>query len=601
MASLGVSTCKSAERVFGSAFAAPAFALRALVLLLAFLLTFASVALANAETRTLRMYYTHTKESITVTYKKNGKYQKSGLRKLNRFLRDFRRNEPTRMDPELFDIVWEIYQASGSRKPIHVISGYRSPRTNKMLRRRGRKVAKNSQHTRGKALDFFLPDVPVSKLRALALKAHAGGVGFYRGSFIHVDTGRVRHWPRMSRRQLSKVFPRGRTIHVPSDGRKMKGYKTAAANLRKGLNYDGSRRLTGAKPTLLARIFNNSGGDGDESEGNTNVAEAKPTPAKKPKRAVAAKPAPKPAAPKGPDPFAQEVAAVSAQRGNEQDEAAKAAERIARVIVPTPRPRIAVPESEPQVAQAPVEEAQTELALATPSPETPIVRPVVDVNERTGNTVASGPTADELDALKSRIQTALARQRQLSAAERATEQLTQRVAKLAVPAPRTPAKQEPDKPVLQAALQPTAPIVTTPSWRQPEPEVAPVSQVPTPAAESIAAPKVAAKAADEPALKEKAPAVVANKSVQQPTASMIGELALGNLEGETVKEWAIATSTRVGPIAALQAPSFDQGTRRIMPGSVYSPGFESSRKKIRSDRFTGRAMTRVAFARVAMN
>ena len=168
---------------------------------LAFGLLFSSILGASAETRTLRMYYTHTKESITVTYKKNGRYVKSGLRKLNRFLRDFRRNEPTRMDPKLFDLVWEVYRKSGSRKPIHVISGYRSPRTNKMLRRRGRKVARKSQHTRGKALDFFLPDVSVTKLRALGLKAHVGGVGYYRRSFVHLDTGRVRHWTRMSRRQ----------------------------------------------------------------------------------------------------------------------------------------------------------------------------------------------------------------------------------------------------------------------------------------------------------------------------------------------------------------------------------------------------------------
>ena len=82
-------------------------------------------AQASAETRTLRMYFTHTKESATITFKKNGRYLKSGLRKANRFLRDWRRKEPTRMDPELLDLVWEVYQKSGSRKPIHVISAYR--------------------------------------------------------------------------------------------------------------------------------------------------------------------------------------------------------------------------------------------------------------------------------------------------------------------------------------------------------------------------------------------------------------------------------------------------------------------------------------------
>ena len=139
------------------------------------------------------------------------------------------------MDPALFDLVWEVYKKSGSRKPIHVISGYRSPRTNNMLRRRGRKVARNSQHTRGKALDFFMPDVSVKKIACPRSEGSPRwGSGYYRGSFVHLDTGRVRHWPRMSSRQLARVFPRGRTIHVPSNGKPLRGYKTASLNLKKG-------------------------------------------------------------------------------------------------------------------------------------------------------------------------------------------------------------------------------------------------------------------------------------------------------------------------------------------------------------------------------
>ena len=225
-------------------------------LLLISLLVFLTDA-ALAETRTLRMYFTHTKESATITFKKNGKYLPAGLKKANRFLRDWRRKEPTKMDPALLDLVWEVYQKSGSRKPIKVISGYRSPRTNNMLRRRGRKVAKSSQHTRGKALDFFLQDVSVAKLRALGLKAHRGGVGYYAGSFVHLDTGNVRHWPRMSAKQLKRVFPKGKTIHVPSNGKPLKGYKIARANLKKGLNADGSPRTTAVRQTLLASLFNN--------------------------------------------------------------------------------------------------------------------------------------------------------------------------------------------------------------------------------------------------------------------------------------------------------------------------------------------------------
>ncbi|MBL4892803.1 MAG: DUF882 domain-containing protein [Rhizobiaceae bacterium] len=188
---------------------------------------------SQAQTRSLKLYYLHTGEKSTITYKRGGKYIKSGLKKMNRFLRDWRRNEPTKMDPRLLDLIWEVYKESGSRAYIHVISGYRSPKTNNMLRRRGRGVAKRSQHTLGKAMDFFLPDVKLAKLRKIGLIKQVGGVGYYPSSgspFIHLDTGSVRHWPRMSRSQLVKIFPRGKTLHVPSDRKPLKGYNVAKAN-----------------------------------------------------------------------------------------------------------------------------------------------------------------------------------------------------------------------------------------------------------------------------------------------------------------------------------------------------------------------------------
>ena len=190
---------------------------------------------ADARTRTLKLFNTHTHERLTITFKKNGRYIPSALRELNRFLRDWRRNESTNMDPQLFDLVWEVYQKSGARKPIHVVSGYRSLTTNNMLRRRSRGVARFSQHTQGRAMDFFLPDVPVSKLRKIGLRKQTGGVGYYptsRSPFVHMDTGRVRHWPRMTRQQLVRVFPEGKTLHVPSDGKPLPGYKIALARYK---------------------------------------------------------------------------------------------------------------------------------------------------------------------------------------------------------------------------------------------------------------------------------------------------------------------------------------------------------------------------------
>lgn len=103
-----------------------------------------ATAPARAETRSLSLYFIHTKERATITFKKNGRYDQGGLKKLNRFLRDWRQKESTKMDPRLFDLVWEIYQASGSKKHIHVVSAYRSPKTNSLLRKRGRGVAKKA-------------------------------------------------------------------------------------------------------------------------------------------------------------------------------------------------------------------------------------------------------------------------------------------------------------------------------------------------------------------------------------------------------------------------------------------------------------------------
>ncbi len=192
---------------------------------------------AAAETRTLHLYNTHTHERAAITFKKNGRYIASGLRQLNRFLRDWRRNESIKMDPALFDLIWETYRRTGSNKDIHVVSGYRSPATNNMLRKRSRGVAKFSQHTLGKAMDFFIPGVDSRKIRVIGLREQVGGVGYYPRSaskFIHMDTGRVRHWPRMTRSQLVKVFPRGETLHVPSDGKPLKGYKLALARAKAG-------------------------------------------------------------------------------------------------------------------------------------------------------------------------------------------------------------------------------------------------------------------------------------------------------------------------------------------------------------------------------
>ena len=191
-------------------------------------------AIANGETRTIDIYHTHTKESVSITYKRNGSFDAAALEKLNWVLRDWRRDEPTRMDPRLFDIVWEVRREVGSEEPLQIVSAYRAPETNAMLRHRSRAVAKHSQHMEGKAMDFYLPDVSMAKVREIALRLQRGGVGYYPTSynpFVHLDAGSVRHWPRMTRDQLARVFPDGKTVHIPTDGKPMERYDEALAEI----------------------------------------------------------------------------------------------------------------------------------------------------------------------------------------------------------------------------------------------------------------------------------------------------------------------------------------------------------------------------------
>lgn len=218
-----------AERFVAQTILPALFALPALV---------GSASFASAEDRALKLFFTHTGERATITYKRDGKFDPKGLAQINRFLRDWRRNEPTRMDPRLLDLVWEVYKRSGGKDYIHIVSAYRSPTTNNMLRNRSRStgVAKKSQHMLGKAMDFYVPGVKLSTLRALAMQMQVGGVGYYPTSgspFVHLDVGNVRAWPRMSRQELARLFPSGQTMHLPADGRPLPGYNQAIANYKK--------------------------------------------------------------------------------------------------------------------------------------------------------------------------------------------------------------------------------------------------------------------------------------------------------------------------------------------------------------------------------
>jgi uncharacterized protein YcbK (DUF882 family) len=230
-------------------------------------------ATALGETRTLSFHHTHSDEDLTVTFKRNGRYDEEALQQINHYLRDWRSQDQTTMDRHLFDILWEVYRDVDGKKPIQIISAYRSPATNAMLRRRSSGVARFSQHMLGHAMDFFIPDVPLEQIRFAGLRLQRGGVGFYPTSgspFVHLDTGNIRHWPRMTHDQLARVFPNGRTVHVPSDGNPLPGYELALADVEKRGNGDDAS--SASKPSLFASLFGSklnfgSKSNDDEDEG----------------------------------------------------------------------------------------------------------------------------------------------------------------------------------------------------------------------------------------------------------------------------------------------------------------------------------------------
>jgi uncharacterized protein YcbK (DUF882 family) len=246
-------------------------------------------ATALNETRTLSFHHTHSDEDLTVTFKRDGRYDEEALKQLNHYLRDWRSQEQTTMDRHLFDILWEVYRDVDGKKPIQIISSYRSPATNAMLRRRSSGVARFSQHMLGHAMDFFIPDVPLEQIRFAGLRLQRGGVGFYPTSgspFVHLDTGSIRHWPRMTHDQLARVFPDGRTVHVPSDGNPLKGYELARADIEKrGDNSDDA--LAKTKPGLFASLFKRGKSNDEEDEGASAPAVSeKPAPAAAPAKSA---------------------------------------------------------------------------------------------------------------------------------------------------------------------------------------------------------------------------------------------------------------------------------------------------------------------------
>jgi uncharacterized protein YcbK (DUF882 family) len=147
------------------------------------------------EERAICVYNLHSKEYADVTYWKDGKYDKAALKELNYIFRDHYNGAVRKMDPRLFDFLYSIQQKLQCKEPFNLISGYRSPATNRKLRKQKKGVARRSLHIKGKAADIRIPGLSIKEIRKVAYELYGGGVGYYpRSNFVHVDVGRVRFW-----------------------------------------------------------------------------------------------------------------------------------------------------------------------------------------------------------------------------------------------------------------------------------------------------------------------------------------------------------------------------------------------------------------------
>lgn len=522
----------------------------------------------KAETRVLKLYNVHNKEQGSFAYKRNGRYVAAEMKKINWFLRDWRRNEATTIDPRLIDLVWEAYRQTGSSNTIHVVSSYRSSATNNMLRSRSSGVAKTSQHTAGKAMDFFIPGVPIKKMRDIGLKMQVGGVGYYPRSgspFVHLDVGNARHWPRMSRKELVAVFPQGNTVHVPSDGKPLPGYQQALASYkqRKGASdvQVANASSRGGGKTLLAMLF---GGGSDEAEDEADVAT--------PTRAAPAAPAARQAAP------AVAVAAVTPQsRPNQTQPNAVAVPVGDRFDVSSPA-RAGAPAAETEVAA--LDNAKIPVPTWAPSRAAP-----------------EAPAAAEPDA----VATLVAALETQAAETVATGQMA-----YAVPMPR-------DRPPFEAVLTEPAPMVAA------VPEASPAEDAPAAAAAEpvvvAAAPVPAASPRPliEPKAAEAASMLTAAATRPTPLLQPARAPMIAGKGGRVVKEPAMppvravtidpqeAIASRIAVAALVADP--DQRARdlpqarpdgyrlaREMPQSVFAAGFAPGAEAQKTGRFSGSAV-----------
>ncbi|CAN7281058.1 DUF882 domain-containing protein [Ensifer sp. ENS07] len=565
---------------------------------------FAPPVEAAGQTRTLKLYFIHTQEKAQITFKRNGRYDAKGLQEINRFLRDWRRNEPTKMDPRLLDLVWEVYQKSGSRDYIHVVSAYRSPATNGMLRSRSKGVAKKSQHMLGKAMDFYLPDVKLKTLREIGVKFQVGGVGYYPTSgspFVHMDVGGVRAWPRMSRAELARLFPDGKTMHLPSDGKPLPGYDQAVADYKRRVGASAIQVAGGGdtgpgdtasgkrRGNLFAMLF---GGGGDEDEEPSAIAagpgaddEGGAAPAAKVQTAAA--------------PAAQE--ALPGVAGSVAAEPTVAAEQNINAPVPAVRPAFKQAPADGGVAVALVapEKSPAQEALAAALPPTSEMPsefadlgsmkvPVPQMLDRRDmNTlVASADAEPDMQALGFVP---------VPAVRPAGDAALAAVADAQVVIPSfaerpVVASAEPPRDVAAEAKTRVALAQPTPAERQPVAQPQPIEMAAyAPQSGTNARAAIFDSAFDTQA---EAPAKGGRpKKNDADAATRSSVRAEPKLTQKIISEWALSTGRVATLSKPVKAPRFVSKSLRTAPTTVYAAGFSSSAgPNVDTARFSGNAV-----------
>ncbi|MGZ2421193.1 uncharacterized protein YcbK (DUF882 family) [Rhizobium laguerreae] len=553
---------------------------------------------AAGDTRSLKLYFIHTGEKAVITYKRNGKFDPKGLEQLNRFLRDWRKNQPTKMDPRLFDLIWEVYRQSGSRDYINVVCGFRSPGTNEMLRGRSRKsgVAEKSQHMLGKAMDFFIPDVKLATLRAIGMKMQVGGVGFYPKSgspFVHMDVGGVRAWPRMSRDELVRLFPNGNTIHIPSDGKPLPGYQQAMADYkRRGsgpqIQIASASESAPKHKTLFAALFGGGADEQeDESDDSTPVAVAKATPPKaepapaEPQQTEVADlnaPVPQVRPAFSNQPTGSEVASalVAPPSGNAAQQALAAAlpadqaqpQQFADLSAYSiPVPSLLGQRRAPGDAEVALADPMLTGANALPVP-TPIERPAVAENLLAAADADPEAEADEADqdALSPALADALDQQRNEEESQIASNAPPQTVEQ-AIKAAMTQKAPAAKPPLELAAL---APMTKSASFGDGFDE---------PAVESAVAQGLPAKGG-RPTHKEAAAAGASRTTVRTEP----------KLTEKMISQWALTNARLEMASKQVKAPRFVSQTMRAQPIAVYAEGFNVKTASVDPARFSGTAV-----------